>query len=315
MDSITHLALGACTGEIILGKKLGKRAMLWGAIAANIPDADIIPGFFMAGDKSLMFHRGITHSFFFALVFGVLLALIAKRNRPKIGLGVLIFFFCFQLALHDLLDTCTSYGTGLFEPFSHARVSFHLLYVADPLFTISLLMAAIYLLWGSKSRIKWATVAVIISGLYIGLATWCKVYTDRRVGASLTTPAPFTTLLWFCIKKTDSGYYTAYSSVFDKTAPVNYGYHPKNESLLKQPEPYLQTFANGYYTVSQANGHLYFNVLRFGQIHGWLNNNAAFALTYPLDASDNQNMVVQKGRLAGWNKHTIKQYLERIAGK
>lgn len=315
MDSITHLALGACTGELILGKKLGKRAMLWGAISANIPDVDIIPGYFMRGDKALLFHRGITHSFFFALVFGVVLALIAKRNRPKITLSVFIFFFCFQLALHDLLDTCTSYGTGLFEPFNHARVSFHLLYVADPLFTISLLVAAVYLLWGSTSRVKWAAVAVIVSTLYVGIAIWCKVYTDNRVNATLTTPAPFTTLMWFCVRKTDSGYYTAYSSVFDKAAPAVYGYHPRNDSLLKQPEPYLRAFANGYYTVSLANGHKYFNVLRFGQIHGWLNNNALFTLSYPLDAQGNENMVVQKGRFAGWNKHTFKLYIERIAGK
>ena len=269
MDTITHLALGACTGEIILGKKLGKRAMLWGAIAANIPDVDIIPGYFMSGDKALLFHRGITHSFFFALVFGVILALIAKRNRPKIALGALVFFFCFQLALHDMLDTCTSYGTGLLEPFSHARFSFHLLYVVDPLFTISLLVAAIYLLWGAKSRLKWATAAVIISFLYVGVATWCKTYTDSRVNASLTTPAPFNTLLWFCIRKTDSGFYTGYSSVFDKRVPT-FGYHPRNDSLLKQPEPYLKRFADGYYTISQSNGHLYFNVLRFGQVHPWL---------------------------------------------
>jgi hypothetical protein len=33
MDSITHIALGACMGQAFAGKQLGKRAMLWGAMA------------------------------------------------------------------------------------------------------------------------------------------------------------------------------------------------------------------------------------------------------------------------------------------
>jgi inner membrane protein len=314
MDSITHLALGACTGELILGRKLGKKAMLWGAIAANIPDMDIIAGLFVPGDESLVLHRGITHSLFFALVFGLILALFAKRFRPKIGFLVLAFFFCFELALHDLLDTCTSYGTGLLEPFSHARYSIHLLYVVDPLFTISLVAGSIYLIFGTRYRQRWAAIAMLISAFYLLFAGFSKFDIDNKTNASLTTPAPFTSMLWFCINKTDSGYYTGYSSIFDKR-PISYSFHHQNDSLLTRPEPYLKTFAEGYYTVSQSNGRLYFNVLRFGQVQGWQNKNAPFALSYPLGGSGNETMVIQKGRLAGWNRHSIKQYLERIGGK
>ena len=42
MDSLTHLALGACMGEAFAGKTLGKKAMLWGAITQSIPDIDFI---------------------------------------------------------------------------------------------------------------------------------------------------------------------------------------------------------------------------------------------------------------------------------
>jgi inner membrane protein len=314
MDTLTHLALGACTGELILGKRLGKRAMFWGAVAANIPDCDIAGGWFLPGDQSLVFHRGITHSFMFALLFGLLLAIIARRLRPNIGLGAFAFFFCFEIALHDLLDTCTSYGTGLLEPFTHARYSIHLLYVADPLFTVSLLVAALYLLWGKGNRVKWASIALTITGLYVCIAACCKAYVDSRTTAAFTTPAPFTTLLWFGVEKTGKGYNTCYISVFDKS-PVTYGFHPQNDSLLKQPEPYLKTFSNGFYTISERDGQLYFNVLRFGQVQGWLNDNAGFALSYPLNSHDDQNMVVQKGRFAGWNPQTFKLYLERIGGE
>lgn len=74
MDSLTQLALGAAVGEIVLGKKAGNRAMLWGAIGGTIPDLDILANFVTDEMSALAFHRGITHSFLFAftapLAFG-----------------------------------------------------------------------------------------------------------------------------------------------------------------------------------------------------------------------------------------------------
>ncbi|RMG25643.1 MAG: metal-dependent hydrolase [Bacteroidetes bacterium] len=66
MDSLTQITLGAACGELVLGKKIGNRAMLWGAIGGTIPDLDVLANFFMSEMDALAFHRGITHSFFFA---------------------------------------------------------------------------------------------------------------------------------------------------------------------------------------------------------------------------------------------------------
>lgn len=38
MDSLTQIVLGAAVGEKFLGKKLGNKALLYGAIAGTIPD-------------------------------------------------------------------------------------------------------------------------------------------------------------------------------------------------------------------------------------------------------------------------------------
>ena len=46
MDSITHTVLGMVEGELIAGKNLGKKAMLFGAIANNLPDIDVAFSFF-----------------------------------------------------------------------------------------------------------------------------------------------------------------------------------------------------------------------------------------------------------------------------
>ncbi|MCB0661277.1 MAG: metal-dependent hydrolase [Saprospiraceae bacterium] len=66
MDSLTQITLGAAMGEVVLGKKIGNRAMLWGAIGGTLPDFDVLANFFMDDMSALAFHRGITHSFLFA---------------------------------------------------------------------------------------------------------------------------------------------------------------------------------------------------------------------------------------------------------
>ena len=83
MDSITHIALGACMGEAFAGKQLGRKAMLWGALAQSIPDIDFLASFWMDTASNLLAHRGFTHSFLFCLISGLILALLAERwHRP-----------------------------------------------------------------------------------------------------------------------------------------------------------------------------------------------------------------------------------------
>lgn len=83
MDSLTQIVLGAAVGEVILGKKLGNKAMVWGAIAGTIPDLDIIGNLFLSDLDALAFHRGISHSIFFAITFSFFLAYIAKTFYQK----------------------------------------------------------------------------------------------------------------------------------------------------------------------------------------------------------------------------------------
>jgi len=68
LDSVTQIVLGAAVGEVVLGKKAGNRAMLWGAVAGTIPDLDVISNFVTDEMTALAFHRGLTHSIFFAVV-------------------------------------------------------------------------------------------------------------------------------------------------------------------------------------------------------------------------------------------------------
>jgi len=41
LDLVTQIVLGAAVGEVVLGKKAGNKAIMWGAIGGLIPDLDV----------------------------------------------------------------------------------------------------------------------------------------------------------------------------------------------------------------------------------------------------------------------------------
>ncbi len=79
MDSVSQAVLGAAVGELVLGRKLGNKALLWGALGGTIPDLDVITSPLLSEVQSLAFHRGISHSIFFAIVGGFILGWLIHR--------------------------------------------------------------------------------------------------------------------------------------------------------------------------------------------------------------------------------------------
>lgn len=190
MDSITHITLGACIGEAALGKQTGKKALLLGAVAQSLPDVDVVASLWLSPTENLLVYRGLTHSFLFEVIAAVLLSLIVRKMiwSQEIVFSKLFFFFCLQIWLHDLLDTCNAYGTGLFEPFSHQRFLFHLLFVADPFFSISFVFASMALLILRKDnpkRKRWILIGLLPASLYFFHAILNKQLVKEQVKKSL----------------------------------------------------------------------------------------------------------------------------------
>src|SRR5690606_26796712 len=106
MDSLTQIVLGAAIGEKTLGKKLGNRALLYGAIAGTIPDLDVYFGKFYDPITAIEIHRGFSHSIlFFVLlspVLGWILSKIEKKNEVSFKQATIFWFF--GLLTHALLD-------------------------------------------------------------------------------------------------------------------------------------------------------------------------------------------------------------------
>ena len=68
MDSLSQIVLGAAVGEAVLGRRIGNRAMIWGAVAGTIPDMDVLGKYVLSELDNLAFHRGISHSLLFSVV-------------------------------------------------------------------------------------------------------------------------------------------------------------------------------------------------------------------------------------------------------
>ncbi|MBN8702564.1 MAG: metal-dependent hydrolase [Bacteroidetes bacterium] len=327
MDSLTHIVLGASLGELIAGKKLGKKAMLIGALADTIPDFDVFANPFVPPVDALLIHRGITHSVLFAVlapfVFAWLFQLLFKKREVDYITWYLLFFVGF--ASHIFIDSLTAYGTALFEPFDNHRISLHTIFVADLLYTLPLLVCAIALLVVKNKRVVWATSGIAISTIYIFSCMFNKMEATNQFQIGLkaqnisynrliATPTPLNNVLWTAIAQTDSGAWTAYYSKFDDQAPKEFCYLPQNKHLLDSVEDVttiekLKLFSDDFYCVTTKDGKLKYVDLRFGQVGGWHNCNAPFAFEYTLTRGADNKMILEKGR---WNSSSLKDELNKL---
>ncbi len=335
MDSITHIALGACAGEVLAGRKLGKKALVIGAFANSIPDFDFVSSFFLDVDNALLAHRGFTHSFLFGGIATVGLAYLFRRwfRSKNMALKAWLLYFGAEIFLHLFIDAFNTYGIGWFEPFSHNRVTFNTIFVVDPFYSIWLWVAFVVLLimkMGHKHRQFWLRFGLGLSSIYLFYCILNKFKTDRNLRSmlkkqhisythSFTTPAALNNWLWYVVAGNDNGYYIGYYSVFDSKNKIELHYYPKNEWMLipiKDNEDLknLKRFSKGFYTAERVNDTLVFNDLRFGQVVGWYNPDAKFVFHYYLQHPRGNRLVVQRARFAEYNWTTMKALIRRIKG-
>lgn len=336
MDTLTHIALGACIGEVFLGKKLGKKALFIGALANSIPDVDFVTNFWMSVDRSLLAHRGFTHSILFSLLVALLLSYLFRRwfKNYDISLKLWFFFFLSELFLHLFIDAFNNYGTGWLEPFSHARISFNTIFVADPFYSVWLGIALIVLLILKPDHPKrkfWIEFGLGISTLYFLYCIVNKFKIDSDIknilnteqinySDYLTTPTPLNNWLWYVAAGDANGYYIGYYSVFGRKDKIKFHYYPKNDSLLDPVRDHREVqrlirFSKGFYTVEKWQDTLVFNDLRFEQIVGWYRPETRFAFHYYLQHKRDNTFVVQRGRFANWTWKTTQSLIRRIEGK
>jgi len=284
MDSVTQIALGAAVGESVLGRQVGRRALLWGGICGLFPDLDILVPYTNAV-KAFTYHRGPSHSLFVLTALTPLFVWIINKAHPNTttyrrrwyGLVFLVF------VTHILLDGLTVYGTQILWPIPTPPVMWSTIFIIDPLYSIPLffgvlaaLIAARHRRWGHRAN----GICLALSTLYLAWSIGAELYVTRVARTSfdqqgigyekmLVTPAPFNTLLWRILAMNDTGYFEGYYSLLDETEQVEVEHYPSQPELLSDIDQQwavqrLQWFTHGFYSVQQQGVDIVIADLRMG---------------------------------------------------
>lgn len=333
MDSLTHAAIGACLGELTIGHKIGKRALLWGALVSNAPDIDVVCYLWMSPTQALLAHRGVTHSIFFNILLAFFLAFILNKllKRHSLNFRDCLLFIGPMLFIHLFLDLFNAYGTGILEPFSERRISFNALYIIDPIFTLPPLISGTALLVIKRNhfiRLNMAKGAILVSTLYLITGLVNKAYVnsiaEKNISESglsptsyFSSPTPFNNVLWYIVVQDKKQFLTGYYSIFDGDAGIDFEQVNKNDFLLSpfsgtQDLENLKRFSQGYYCASQKDSSVVFNDMRFGRDDGWIKSHAGFSFNFDFQKDRRNLFLIQRGRFKSLSWKTAKGIISRI---
>ncbi|MGH1365256.1 MAG: metal-dependent hydrolase [Calditrichia bacterium] len=315
MDTITQIALGAAVGEVVLGRKVGNKALLWGAIGGTIPDLDVLATPFASDVNMLVIHRGFTHSVFFSLLFAPLFGwLIAKlyRKKPEASWREWGWLMYWALLTHPLLDMFTIYGTQFLNPFSDELFGTGAIFIIDPLYTLPLLAGLILILRlqrNNPQRFKIVATLLAISTSYLLLASTLRIKAQSNFETALqqqnipysqimTTASPLNTIMWMGAAANEDSVWIGNYSFLDSDKDITFHRVPKNTDLIAKnlndlPVKRLLWFSHGFYTVRKENDELILSDLRFGRSDAWTSTEGQYVFQFFLDrAEDGSNEIV-----------------------
>ncbi|MBO6515423.1 MAG: metal-dependent hydrolase [Bacteroidia bacterium] len=287
MDSLTQIVLGASVGEATLGRKVGNKAMLWGAIAGTIPDLDVIGRSFLDDVTALEWHRGFSHSLVFCLIAAPLMGWLVHRiyrrkNEASVRDWSLLMFLCF--VTHPLLDCHTTWGTQFFWPFD-LRIAYNNINVVDPIYTLPFLVLVLMALFarrGSARRKKLNRLGLIISSVYMVITIALKGVTYQVFKTSLddkevdyvsisNRPTMFNSILWTANVETKDSFLIGYYSLLDEDQNIQYRGYAKHQERIddirdEEQIKRLIYITKGWYLIQEKDGKRYLCDLRFGEM-------------------------------------------------
>ena len=127
-SALTHAFVGGAISTFAPRSFRGLKLGIVLAVAAALPDVDVLAFRFGIPYSHALGHRGLSHSLLFALLVAVVLWAWLARGAPRLsrssgGLFLIVFLAC---ASHGFLDAFTDagLGVGFFIPLSDARYFF-----------------------------------------------------------------------------------------------------------------------------------------------------------------------------------------------
>lgn len=342
MDTITQITLGAAVGEAVLGKKIGNKAAAAGAFFGIVPDLDILANPFVNEVQELAIHRGISHSLFFSIVaaplFGWLLYRWFKQKKESPSWREWSLMVFLVIITHIFIDTCTGYGTQVFQPFSNYPLSFNSIFIIDPFYTVPLaagILTALIMQRDSTGRFWANNLGLAVSSLYLLAGFGIKSHVDIVFKENfeqqqifpdqyITTPMPLTQFLWVAYARSGDTIHAGLYSIFDEDQVVTFHQLERNSQLV---EAYLEDeavkrilwFSRGYFTAEKRGGDLYMHDLRFGRSDLWLSNEPAPPVwSYRLEFSPDSSRVTGFARPEpgfDFSREQFQRLIDRISGQ
>lgn len=125
---ISHSIAALAIGKAFASEGLPPKFWLLTVACALLPDLDVVSFLFSIRYHHMLGHRGLTHSFPFAIALGFAVALIFFREVRLLSANwwVIVCYFFIVTASHALLDALTNGGLGvaLLAPFTNERFFF-----------------------------------------------------------------------------------------------------------------------------------------------------------------------------------------------
>jgi len=331
MDSLTQIVLGAAVGEAVLGKKVGNKAILYGAIAGTIPDLDVFASHFTDTVSALTIHRGFTHSIIFSVLFAPILGWLVSRYETYKDFKDWSWLFFWALITHPILDAHTTWGTQLFWPLD-LRLAFKTIFVIDPLYTLPFLVFLILTMFQkrtSEKRRLYNGIGLTISTAYLALTFILKdiaftKFEDQLLTKDITylqldtRPSPLNTILWNANVDTKDSYLLGTYSFFD-TKNISFEIYPKNHHLLgnlieHEKVKRMIAISEGWYTINKIDNKLFYNDLRFGLMNLEANSQD-FVFKYEIKVDSSKNVTfIEQEKTPRDGQQLIKDLWQRIKG-
>lgn len=232
MDPLSQGVVGMSAAQSVAKQKQLMVASLIGFLSGMAADLDI---FIRSPTDPLLFlefHRQFTHSLIFIPIGGFICAIcfygiMALRQKKGLSFKQTYLFATLGYATHALLDSCTSYGTQLFWPFSSERIAWNNVSIIDPLFTLPLLL--LVMIAAVKRSKKWGYIGSIYGLCYLSLgfvqehrayqAAYELALTRGHTPAQLSVKPSFANLIvWKSIYSYQGQYYIDGVRVAEQTS-------------------------------------------------------------------------------------------------
>lgn len=310
MDSISHLALGAIVAKAVVGEKYGNKVMVYGALAATIPDLDTLVTPFLTATNALFAHRGLSHSLVFMPIAAAILAFLSRFIDKDKTFGFYKRLLVLMLAWfsHIAVDIFNTYGTGIFVPFNPMRLAIDALPIFDITLIIVLVITALLnIFW--KNGAQWhrliSFTGIVIVIVYISASTAIKFSIEEKIKTSLnvsnvyTSPLPITISKWMYVAEYANCYQVGYINPLDTATIEASEYILKNHNLLSEIEndaqiAEIKRFSKGFYSVCSSNNGFEIHDLRFSSMSQRFPE--AYVLTFKVDTSNN-DLKISKSQL------------------